>query len=205
MAEQKATNIVWHQGAVTRDDREKLNGHSGCTVWLTGLSGSGKSTIAVDLEKRALGARRPHLHPRRRQHPPRPQQEPRLLARGPHREHPPHRRGREALHRRRRGRADRLHLALPRRPRPGARAHAGGRLRRGPRRLPGRGLRAARREGPLQEGARRRRSRSSPASPPPTRRRSRPSSRSSTHEQSVEKSVQQILDHLERTRVVPRA
>lgn len=52
MAEQRATNIVWHQGAVTREDREQLNGHKGCTVWLTGLSGSGKSTIAVDLEKR---------------------------------------------------------------------------------------------------------------------------------------------------------
>src|SRR5512138_1235381 len=52
MAEQKATNIVWHPGAVTRADREQLNGHKGCTVWLTGLSGSGKSTIAVDLEKR---------------------------------------------------------------------------------------------------------------------------------------------------------
>jgi adenylylsulfate kinase len=51
MAEQKATNIVWHQGAVNRGDREKLNGHKGCTVWLTGLSGSGKSTIAVELEK----------------------------------------------------------------------------------------------------------------------------------------------------------
>ena len=54
MAEQKATNIVWHQGAVTREDRQKLNGHRGCTVWLTGLSGSGKSTIAVDVEKRLL-------------------------------------------------------------------------------------------------------------------------------------------------------
>jgi adenylylsulfate kinase len=52
MAEQKATNVVWHQGAVTREDREQLNSHKGCTVWLTGLSGSGKSTIAVDLEKR---------------------------------------------------------------------------------------------------------------------------------------------------------
>ena len=52
MAEQKATNIVWHPGAVTRADRESLNGHRGCTVWLTGLSGSGKSTIAVELEKR---------------------------------------------------------------------------------------------------------------------------------------------------------
>src|SRR5690349_11967933 len=52
MAEQKATNIVWHPGAVTRADREQMNGHKGCTVWLTGLSGSGKSTIAVELEKR---------------------------------------------------------------------------------------------------------------------------------------------------------
>ena len=52
MTEQKATNIVWHQGNVTRADREKINGHRACTVWLTGLSGSGKSTIAVDLEKR---------------------------------------------------------------------------------------------------------------------------------------------------------
>ena len=51
MAEQKATNIVWHPGAVNRDDREKLNGHKGACVWLTGLSGSGKSTIAVQLEK----------------------------------------------------------------------------------------------------------------------------------------------------------
>jgi adenylylsulfate kinase len=52
MTEQKATNIVWHQGNVTRADREKINGHKARTVWLTGLSGSGKSTIAVDLEKR---------------------------------------------------------------------------------------------------------------------------------------------------------
>ncbi|HKA28031.1 MAG TPA: adenylyl-sulfate kinase [Candidatus Binatia bacterium] len=54
MADQKATNIVWHQGAITREDRQQLNGHKGCTVWLTGLSGSGKSTIAVELEKRLL-------------------------------------------------------------------------------------------------------------------------------------------------------
>src|SRR5881396_1880250 len=51
MPEQKATNIVWHAGAVTREERERLNGHRGAVVWLTGLSGSGKSTIAVALEK----------------------------------------------------------------------------------------------------------------------------------------------------------
>jgi adenylylsulfate kinase len=50
--QQKATNIVWHPGAVTRADREQMNGHKACIVWLTGLSGSGKSTIAVELEKR---------------------------------------------------------------------------------------------------------------------------------------------------------
>ena len=51
MPEQKATNIVWHAGAVTREERERLNGHRSAVVWLTGLSGSGKSTIAVALEK----------------------------------------------------------------------------------------------------------------------------------------------------------
>jgi adenylylsulfate kinase len=40
------TTVVWHQHNVTRADREKLNGHRGCVVWFTGLSGSGKSTVA---------------------------------------------------------------------------------------------------------------------------------------------------------------
>lgn len=47
----KATNIVWHEGTITRKDRERKNGHRGAIVWLTGLSGSGKSTIAVKLEE----------------------------------------------------------------------------------------------------------------------------------------------------------
>ena len=51
MSERKATNIVWNAGNVTRADREKINGHKGFTVWFTGLSGSGKSTIAVAVEK----------------------------------------------------------------------------------------------------------------------------------------------------------
>jgi adenylylsulfate kinase len=51
MTERKATNIVWHAGHVTRTDREQINGHKGFTVWFTGLSGSGKSTIAVAVEK----------------------------------------------------------------------------------------------------------------------------------------------------------
>ena len=50
MAEQKATNIHWHEGEVTRDERATLLGHRGATLWFTGLSGSGKSTVAVALE-----------------------------------------------------------------------------------------------------------------------------------------------------------
>jgi adenylylsulfate kinase len=51
MADQKSTNITWHGGAVTRDDRQRVLGQRGVTVWMTGLSGSGKSTIAVLLEQ----------------------------------------------------------------------------------------------------------------------------------------------------------
>lgn len=40
------TNVTWHKQSVSRDDRERLNEHVGCVVWLTGLSGCGKSTIA---------------------------------------------------------------------------------------------------------------------------------------------------------------
>jgi adenylylsulfate kinase len=54
MPEQKSTNITWHGGAVTRADRERLLGQKGVTVWLTGLSAAGKSTIAVLLERMLL-------------------------------------------------------------------------------------------------------------------------------------------------------
>ena len=51
MLEQRDTNIYWHDGAITRSDREHLNGHRGFTIWFTGLSASGKSTLAVATEK----------------------------------------------------------------------------------------------------------------------------------------------------------
>ncbi len=51
MAEQKATNITWHEGKVTPEERQKNMGQKGCTLWMTGLSGSGKSTVAVALEQ----------------------------------------------------------------------------------------------------------------------------------------------------------
>jgi adenylylsulfate kinase len=50
MSDIKATNIVWHEHSVTREEREKKFGHRGCTVWMTGLSGSGKSTLANALD-----------------------------------------------------------------------------------------------------------------------------------------------------------
>lgn len=51
MADQKATNVHWHHGEITRDDRNRLLGQAGATLWFTGLSGSGKSTVAVALEQ----------------------------------------------------------------------------------------------------------------------------------------------------------
>jgi adenylylsulfate kinase len=54
MAEQKATNITWHEGSVTREERQKLLNQKGVTVWMTGLSAAGKSTIAVILEQMLL-------------------------------------------------------------------------------------------------------------------------------------------------------
>jgi adenylylsulfate kinase len=50
VSQSKSTNITWHQGQVTRAQREKLLQQRGVTVWLTGLSGSGKSTLAVAAE-----------------------------------------------------------------------------------------------------------------------------------------------------------
>ena len=51
MSEQKATNVHWHDGEINRPERAQLLGHGGATLWFTGLSGSGKSTIAVALEQ----------------------------------------------------------------------------------------------------------------------------------------------------------
>jgi adenylylsulfate kinase len=52
MSNQVATDIVWHSAIVTKGERHKLNNHKSCILWFTGLSGSGKSTIANALEKR---------------------------------------------------------------------------------------------------------------------------------------------------------
>ena len=56
MTKVKATNVHWHEGQISREDRGKLLNQRGVTLWFTGLSGSGKSTVAVALEN-ALHAR----------------------------------------------------------------------------------------------------------------------------------------------------
>ncbi len=55
----KSENVVWHQATVTRERREQLNKHKSFVLWFTGLSGSGKSTIAHVVEEKLhqLGCR----------------------------------------------------------------------------------------------------------------------------------------------------
>src|SRR4051812_48891147 len=58
MTESRATNITWHEGHVTREERETLLRQKGATLWFTGLSGSGKSTAAFTLEHALVQAGR---------------------------------------------------------------------------------------------------------------------------------------------------
>ncbi|CAE6455642.1 unnamed protein product [Rhizoctonia solani] len=53
-----ATNITFHPGSVERDERTQLLGQKGLTLWLTGLSASGKSTVAVALEQQLLHSKK---------------------------------------------------------------------------------------------------------------------------------------------------
>ncbi len=58
MSNRKSTHITWHAGHVERTDRERALGQRGAIIWLTGLSGSGKSTIAVATEHALLERQR---------------------------------------------------------------------------------------------------------------------------------------------------
>lgn len=53
------TNVHWHEHSVTREEREKLNGHKGCVIWFTGFSACGKSTVSnlVDHKLHSRGLR----------------------------------------------------------------------------------------------------------------------------------------------------
>jgi bifunctional enzyme CysN/CysC len=59
LAQPSSDNTVWHPSAVERATRWAATGGEGATVWLTGLSGSGKSSVAVELERLLLEAGRP--------------------------------------------------------------------------------------------------------------------------------------------------
>lgn len=61
MIETANPNLVWHQHQVTQADREAIKNQLGCALWFTGLSGSGKSTIANALEQH-LNSRRYHTY-----------------------------------------------------------------------------------------------------------------------------------------------
>ena len=52
-------NIVWHEPIVPRSERWSILGVRGATIWFTGLSGSGKSTVATEVERVLLGRRQP--------------------------------------------------------------------------------------------------------------------------------------------------
>lgn len=60
MTERKGQNITWHDHSVSREEREALHGHKGATLWFTGLSASGKSTlanrVAAELRDRGVSA-----------------------------------------------------------------------------------------------------------------------------------------------------
>lgn len=57
--ETKATNVVWHPGHYDRSERWSHLGLSGATIWFTGLSGSGKSTVAVEVERLLVEQKQP--------------------------------------------------------------------------------------------------------------------------------------------------
>ena len=60
MTEQpRSENVTFHAGEVTREQRIAATGHEGLTVWFTGLSGSGKSTVAVALEQQIVSSGSP--------------------------------------------------------------------------------------------------------------------------------------------------
>jgi adenylylsulfate kinase len=52
MGDIKSKNIYWHSGAITKEDRQRQNQQKSACIWYTGLSGSGKSTIANKVEEK---------------------------------------------------------------------------------------------------------------------------------------------------------
>ena len=150
----RASNVHLQRMSVTKEVRAGLKYQKPGALWFTGLSGSGKSTVA-NLVEIKLAAQRAHtIIARRRQSAPRPQPRPRLHRRRPRREYPPRRRSVEADGRGRPDRAVLLHLAIRGRAPDGARNASARRIRRDLPGYPNRIMYPARPEGALQKGAR---------------------------------------------------
>ena len=148
----RAHNVVPHTFTVDREARATLKNQRPRVLWLTGLPGAGKSTIADALERHAARTRPAHLRARRRRRAHRPEQGPRVHPRGPRRERPPGGRDRQADGRRRPDRHRVPGLAVPWRPAGRQGAVRRGRLPRGVGRHPGRRRRRARPEGAVRQG-----------------------------------------------------
>ena len=118
---QQESHVVWHSGSVQRDERATR----GMTVWLTGLSGSGKSTVAAELERRLVASGRPAylLDGDNLRHGL--NSDLGFTAEDRAGERPPGRRGRQAARRRRRRRDRLARQPVRRRPRQGPRGARG--------------------------------------------------------------------------------
>ena len=148
----RASNIHWQALAVGRDQRAKLKNQRPAVVWLTGLSGAGKSTIA-NLVEQKLPDESPQLPARRRQRPSRTQQGSGLYRGRPDREYSPRRRSGAADERRWPDRRHRLHLAVPSGAGVGSLDDGAGRIPRSVRRYAASRSRTARRQRALRQGA----------------------------------------------------
>ena len=84
MSDKSDVQVHWHEHAVTREERQKLNGHAGCVVWFTGLSACGKSTVANLVDHKLWSAGHSQFRARRRQHPSRPERRLRRCSRPRH-------------------------------------------------------------------------------------------------------------------------
>ena len=198
----RASNIHWQALTVGREQRAALKEQAAAVLWLTGLSGAGKSTIADLVEKKLLAAGPAHDAARRRQCAARAQPRPRLHRRRPGREHPPRRRSRQADDR---GRADRdllVHLAVSRRAPDGAGAGGPDRLSRDLCRHPARRVHPARSQGPLRQGQGRAGSRTSPVSTSAYEPPEAPEVRVATIGATPEAAAEHILDELRRREII---
>ena len=149
----RAANIHWQTLEIDKQTRAAQKGQTAGRAVVHRAFGLGQVDHRQPAREEAARRRQAHLHPRRRQCPPWAEPRSRLHRGRPRREHQACRRGGAADGRRRPRRAGLVHLAVPRRAPLRARDHGAGRVRRGVRRHAVRGMRQARSQGPLRQGA----------------------------------------------------